>query len=77
MRRKPDFWKGNDRICWLCTLMEHFVGTTSLEHAPVLMSGMASVLAAPKLARARQALFNLRQLSLSFVTTQSIKHALA
>jgi hypothetical protein len=77
MRRKPDFWKGNDRICWLCTLMEHFVGTTSLEHAPVLMSGMASVLAAPKLARARQALFNLRQLSLSFVTTQSIKHAIA
>jgi hypothetical protein len=77
MRSKPDIWTGAERICWLCTLMEHFVGTNSLEHAPVLLSGMASVHRAPKLARARQALFNLRQLSLSFVTTQSVKHAIA
>lgn len=77
MRRKPDFWTGAERICWLCTLMEHFVGTSSLEYAPVLLSGMESVHRAPQLLRARQALFNLRQLSLSFVTTQSIKHAIA
>lgn len=77
MRSKPDFWTGNERVCWLCVLMDSFASTNSLEHAPPLMSGMASVLNAPALEGARQAIFNMRQMSLSFVTTQSIKHAIA
>lgn len=77
MRIKPDFWQGPDRICWLCTLMEEFIGTNCLEDAPVILSGMASVLNAPALKSARQAIFNLRQMSSAFATVQSIKHAVA
>ena len=77
MRIRPDFWVGDERICWLCVLMESFGNTNSLEHAPALMSGMASVLGAPALSTSRQAIFNMRQMSLSFVTTHSIKHAVA
>lgn len=77
MRIKPDFWKGADRICWLCVLMEEFIGTNSLERAPVAMSGMASILNAPAFKKARQAIFNMRQMSLAYVTQQSVKHAVA
>jgi pPIWI RE three-gene island domain Z len=77
MRIKPDFWQGTDRICWLCVLMEEFIGTNSLEHAPAVLSGMASILNAPALKQARQAIFNLRQISLSFTTLQSVKHGIA
>lgn len=77
MRTKPDFWQGPDRICWLCVLMEEFIGTDSLETAPVILSGMASVLNAPTLKSARQALFNMRQMSLAFTTVQSMKHSIA
>jgi len=75
MRIKPDFWKGAERICWLCVLMEEFIGTNSLDNAPVVMSGMASILNAPALRPARQAIFNMRQMSLTYVTQQSVKHA--
>ena len=77
MRIKPDFWKGADRICWLCVLMEEFIETDSLEYAPVVMSGMASIFNAPTLIQARQAIFNMRQMSLAYVTAQSVKHAVA
>lgn len=77
MRTKPDFWRGNDRICWLCVLMEEFVGVKSLEYAPALMSGMASIFNAPVMERARQAVFNMRQISLAYVTLQSVKLAIA
>lgn len=77
MRTKPDFWKGAERICWLCVFMEEFIGTNSLEHTPVVMSGMASILNAPAFAQARQAIFNMRQMSLAYVTHQSVKHAIA
>ncbi|MEH2385899.1 MAG: hypothetical protein V7K14_08995 [Nostoc sp.] len=77
MRTKPDFWKGINRICWLCVLMEEFINTDSLEYAPVIMSGMASILNAPALEQARQAIFNMRQMSLTFVTRQSVQHAIA
>jgi pPIWI RE three-gene island domain Z len=77
MRIKPDFWQGADRICWLCVLMEEFIGTNSLDYAPVAMSGMASILNAPKLKQARQGIFNMRQMSLTYVTEQSVKHAVA
>ncbi len=77
MRIKPDFWKGAERICWLCVLMEEFIGTDSLDYAPVVMSGMASILNAPALKQARQAIFNMRQMSLTYVTEQSVKHAVA
>ncbi|MEH2146876.1 hypothetical protein [Nostoc sp.] len=77
MRTKPDFWKGVDRICWLCVLMEEFIDTNSLEYAPVIMSGMASILNAAVLEQARQAIFNMRQMSLTFVTRQSVQHAIA
>lgn len=75
MRVRSELWKGVDRICWLCVLMERFAGSDSLEHAPVLLSGMDSVLGPGALSRARQAVFNFRQLSLSYVTTHFIKHA--
>ncbi|MEH2203319.1 MAG: hypothetical protein V7K53_04435 [Nostoc sp.] len=77
MRTKPDFWKGADRICWFCVLMKEFINTDSLEYAPLVMSGMASILNAPALEPARQAIFNMRQMSLTFVTQQSVKHAIA
>jgi hypothetical protein len=78
MRKKPDFWKGDDRICWLCVLMQEFIGTNSLKHAPAIMSGMASILNAPTLRpNARQAIFNLRQISQAYVTIHSIKYAVA
>ena len=79
MRAKPkaDFWMGNDRICWLCFLMEEFIGFRSLEYAHVIMSGMASVFNSPTLERARQAIFNLRQMSLDYVTESSVKYAVA
>ncbi len=60
MRVKYDFWKGYDRIGWLCVLMEEFIGVNSLKNSSVIMSGMASVYNAPNLERARQAIFNLR-----------------
>ncbi len=75
MRRKPDFWTGVERICWLCVLMEEFIGTNSLEYAPLIMSGMASIMNAPKLKTARQAIFNLRQICPDYTTERSIKHA--
>ncbi|MEH2466297.1 hypothetical protein [Nostoc sp.] len=77
MRTKPDFWKGVDRICWFCVLMKEFINTDSLEYAPLVMSGMASILNAPVFEQARQAIFNMRQMSLTFVTQQSVKHAIA
>ena len=77
MRIKPDFWTGADRICWLCVLMEEFIGVTSLESAPIVLSGMASIYNAPQIEIARQAIFNLRQMSLAYVTAQSIKHAVS
>ncbi|HAX74767.1 MAG TPA: hypothetical protein DCY88_02765 [Cyanobacteria bacterium UBA11372] len=77
MRIKPDFWTGPDRICWLCVLMEEFLGTNSLEYVPLVMSGMASILNAPALEKASQAIFNMRQMSLAYVTEQSVKHAAA
>lgn len=77
MRSKPDFWKGPDKICWLCVLMEEFIGTNSLKNAPVVMSGMASVVNAPNFGSARQAIFNLRQMSLEYVTEALVKHAVA
>ncbi len=77
MRIKSNLWIGADRICWLCVLMEEFIGTNSLKYAPVIMSGMASILNAPTLKQARQALFNMRQMSLGYVTEQSVKHAVA
>ncbi|NER48104.1 MAG: hypothetical protein F6J92_15665 [Symploca sp. SIO1A3] len=77
MRIKHNFWSGPDRICWLCVLMQEFIGSDSLEHAPVIMSGMASILNAPTFRDARQAIFNMRQMSLAYVTKQSVKHAVA
>lgn len=77
MRIKPDFWTGAERICWLCVLMEEFLETNSLEFAPLVMSGMASILNAPRLEKDRQAIFNMRQISAAYVTEQSIKHAVA
>ena len=77
MRNKPEIWEGPDRICWLCVLMEEFIGTDSLMYAPVVVSGMASVFNAPKLRAVRQAIFNLRQMSLAYVTETSIRHAVA
>ena len=77
MRVKPNFWKGNDRICWLCVLMKEFIGVESLEYAPVIMSGMTSVYDAPILESAKQAIFNLRQMSLSYVTKNSLEYAVA
>ncbi|MEN8445703.1 MAG: hypothetical protein ABG776_11900, partial [Cyanobacteria bacterium J06555_13] len=76
MRVKPDFWKGPNQICWLCVLMETFVGSESLKHAPVIMSGMSSILNASALSEARQAVFNMRQLSLAYVTQRSVDHAI-
>ncbi|MEG4008226.1 hypothetical protein QUA41_28250 [Microcoleus sp. Pol11C1] len=77
MRIKPDFWTGIDRICWLCVLMAEFIETNSLEYAPLTISGMASIINAPALAKARQAIFNMRLMSLAYVTEQSVKHAVA
>lgn len=77
MRIKPDFWTGNDRICWLCVLMEEFVGVRSLEYVPVIMSGMESVFNSPLLERVKQAIFNLRQMSLVYVTKNSLEYAVA
>lgn len=77
MRIKPDFWTGAERICWLCVLMEEFLKINSLEFAPLVMSGMASILNAPVLEKSRQAIFNMRQISAAYVTELSIKHAVA
>ena len=77
MRIKPNFWEGANRICWLCVLMAEFIKTNSLKDVPVVLSGMASVLNAPALKHARQAIFNLRQISLAYVTEQSVRHAVA
>ncbi|MEM9946373.1 MAG: hypothetical protein AAF810_09960 [Cyanobacteria bacterium P01_D01_bin.36] len=77
MRVKPDFWKGPNQICWLCVLMETFVDSESLKHAPVIMSGMGSILNASALSEARQAVFNMRQMSLAYVTQRSVDHAIA
>ena len=58
--------------------MEEFIGTNSLKYAHAIMSGMASILNAPTLRRnARQAIFNLRQISQAYVTIHSIKYAVA
>ncbi|MEM7591940.1 MAG: hypothetical protein AAF383_10570 [Cyanobacteria bacterium P01_A01_bin.83] len=77
MRVKHDFWTGYDRLNWLCVLMEEFIGVRSLKNAPVIMSGMASVYNAPNLRHARQAIFNLRQMSLNYVTKNSLEYAVA
>ncbi|MGB3262588.1 MAG: hypothetical protein WBA89_01405 [Microcoleus sp.] len=77
MRIKADLWTGTDRICWLCVLMAEFLDTNSLEYAPLTISGMASIVNAPALAKARQAIFNMRLMSLAYVTEQSVKHAVA
>ncbi|ABW28058.1 pPIWI_RE_Z domain-containing protein [Acaryochloris marina] len=77
MRVKPNFWTGPNQICWLCVLMESFVGSESLEHAPAVMSGMHSILNASALIEARQAIFNMRQMSLAYVTQRSVNHAIA
>ena len=76
MRVKPTFWTGPNQICWLCVLMEYFVGSKSLKHTPAVMSGMNSILNAPALSEARQAIFNMRQMSLAYVTHRSVSHAI-
>ncbi|MGB3535617.1 MAG: hypothetical protein WBA13_19140 [Microcoleaceae cyanobacterium] len=75
MRIKYNFWTAEERIFWLCVFMEEFIGIQSLEYAPVILSGMASVFNAPQLKVARQAMFNLRQMSLDYITKSSIKYA--
>lgn len=77
MRVKHNFWTGHDRLNWLCVLIEEFIGVRSLKNTPVIMSGMASVYNAPNLIRARQAIFNLRQMSLNYVTKNSLEYAVA
>ncbi|MCT7992568.1 hypothetical protein [Laspinema olomoucense] len=77
MRNKPDFWKGVDRICWICVFMEKFIQVDSLEGAPLILSGMASIVNAPSFASARQAIFNMRLLSLKYVTQKSLQQAIA
>jgi hypothetical protein len=77
MRIKYDDWSGPDRICWLCVLMQEFIGTDSLEQAPAIMSGMASIMNAPAFRDARQAIFNMRQMSLAYITKASVNHAVA
>ncbi|MDJ0553261.1 MAG: hypothetical protein QNJ68_02215 [Microcoleaceae cyanobacterium MO_207.B10] len=77
MRIKSNLWTGVERICWLCVLMEEFIGINSLENIPLLMSGMASIYNAPRLQTARQALFNIRQMSLAYVTRPSLIHGVA
>jgi len=57
--------------------MKEFIGVESLEYVPVIMSGMASVYNATILEPAKQAIFNLRQMSLSYVTKNSIEYAVA
>lgn len=74
---KPDFWTGNERICWLCVLMEEFIGVQSLKYVPVIVSGMESVNNAPILKSALQAIFNIRQMSLNYGTRNSVKYAVA
>lgn len=76
MRAKSDIWAGPERICWLCAFMEYFLKTDSLEYAPALLFGMASVHQAPMLSGIAQALFNFRQMSLSFSTIHSIRYAI-
>lgn len=77
MRQKPRLWSGSERICWLCLLMEEFVGTKSLESASIVMSGLNSIVESSAVARARQAVFNLRQITLAFATRESVKHSVA
>lgn len=78
MRSKPaGLWRGNDRICWVCLLMEEFVGTDSLKHAPAVLAGFEGVSEAPALQRASKALFNLRQVTTAFSTLEAIRHAVA
>ncbi len=76
MRIKPDFWTGAERICWLCVFMEEFIGEKSLKKASFLLSGMNSIYNAPILTKAKQAIFNMRQISLQFTTETSIKAAI-
>jgi len=77
MKSKPNFWTGSERICWLCVLMAEFLETNSLIYAHLVMSGMGSLLNAPALASARQAIFNMRQMSLDYFTESSVKNAVA
>jgi hypothetical protein len=77
MRINPEFWRGIDRICWLCVTMEEFVGTNSLAQAPLLLSGMESIRNAPILEGAKLALFNLRQMSLAYITGTSLQREIA
>ncbi|MGK7932560.1 MAG: hypothetical protein AB4041_14155 [Microcystaceae cyanobacterium] len=78
MKVRPPFkdFNGVNRICWLCVLMEKFVKTNSLEYSPLILSGMTSVINAPVLKEARQAIFNLRQLMLDFTTDNLVQHAI-
>ena len=74
MRSGPkSLWRGNDRVCWVCLLMEVFIGSDTLQYAPEVLAGFDSVAQAPALRQARRALFNFRQIMMAYSTEASVR----
>lgn len=73
-RTIQDLWKGPERLNWVCVLME-MLDLQTLAYAPSILSGMHSVAGAPIFRKLAQAIFNLRQISLAYVTEGSIRNA--
>ncbi|MBV0882103.1 hypothetical protein KTQ42_22765 [Noviherbaspirillum sp. L7-7A] len=65
-----------ERILWLCVALERFLGTNSFAHVRMLHSGMPSVMTAPAIRKAAQALFNLRLMKLGIDTPTGVKSAI-
>jgi hypothetical protein len=76
MRINQKIFRGVDRICWLCVLIElmsDVVKEKSLQNAPFILSGMNSLYSLDILKPYRLPIFNTRQIVDEFITKSSIR----
>ena len=65
-----------ERILWLCVLLDRILGLNHFEHVRMLLSGMPSVVHAPALREACLPLANLRLMNLSMDTPGGVDRAI-
>lgn len=65
MRRMPDGYTGDLRVQWICASVHYFLGESTLESIPALLSGFGSCLDRRGIEDFAAAAFSLRQLGVS------------
>ncbi|MCU7995261.1 hypothetical protein L5L55_10265 [Shewanella glacialipiscicola] len=66
-------WKGPNVINWLCVFMSHYLGTSCLKMAPLLLSGYRSVASTPQMSGHEEALVNIRRICFHLSNISAIR----